>query len=166
MIKTLTLTFLIFYFNSEIANSKEYCKTLLQRYAGLKIYNITICGAEGIKYSNIFDTNFTITLHYLKNSSSKWIINRSIKEIKEHYNLTREEERFYQKKLASFPDIKVGDEVKMDFNHVKGIAIFYNNKLIIKIDKLDYSIKFANIWLHPDSTFKKTRDLYFDSNNI
>jgi hypothetical protein len=166
VINTLTLAFLIFYFNSEIANSKEYCKTLLQKYAGLSIYNINICAAKDIKYNNIFDTNFTITLHYLKNSSSKWIINRSIKEIKKHYNLTKEDERFYQETLTSFPDIKVGDEVKMNFNHIKGITIFYNNKLIVNIDKLDYSIKFANIWLHPNSTFKKTRDLYFYSDNI
>ena len=54
----------------------------------------------------------------------------------------------------------------MNFNHIKGITIFYNNKLIVNIDKLDYSIKFANIWLHPNSTFKKTRDLYFYSDNI
>ena len=76
ILRTLTLTFLIFYFNLEIANSKEYCKTILQKYALLSIYNITICGIKDVKYHNIFDTNFTITLHYLKNSSSKWIINR------------------------------------------------------------------------------------------
>ncbi len=163
--KTLTLTFLIFYFNLETANSTEYCKTILQKYALLSIYNITICGEKDVKYNNIFNTNFTITIKYLRNSSSKWIINQSIKEIQKHYILTKEEESFYREKFTSFPNIKLQDEVKIKFNHVNGIRVYHNNKPIMNIADLDYSIKFTNIWLHPNATFKKTRDLYFYSDN-
>jgi Chalcone isomerase-like len=144
------------------AKAELACKTKLQSYYGLKVYNITLCKNSDVNYDNLFNTSFSVNLHYLISSSSKWIGNKSLSEIKKLYKLNKEEQIAYKTQFDGFfPSVKNGDEIKMDFDPKSGVKFYFNGKFFGQITELTLAIRTANIWLHPNSSFKDTRDFLF-----
>ena len=153
-------TFIIFTISNKVY-AKNLCKTAVQKYLGFAIYQITLCKEAEVKYENIFNNQFSLQIHYQKDSSANFLNNRSIFEIKKHYQINKEKEQFYRQTLKFFPNVKEGDEITLDFNPQNGIKFYYNKNFIGTIIDKDFATQFANIWLHPQSTFKKTRDFLF-----
>lgn len=130
----------------------------------LNVYDITLCKNDGINYDSIFHTTFSITLKYRMSSSGIWIGRRSLSEISKHYKLTEAEKQAYKKHFDGFfPSVKNSDEIKMEFSHQHGAKFYFNNKLFGEITDITLAIRTANIWLHPNSTFKDTRDFLFSN---
>ena len=95
-------------------------------------------------------------------SSSKWIGDNSLSEIEKHYNLTESEKALYKKHFDSFfPNVNNGDEILMQFNPKFGSKFYYNGNFIGEIKNITFAIRTANIWLHPNATFKDTRNFLF-----
>jgi signal recognition particle subunit SRP54 len=55
-------------------------------------------------------------------------------------------------------DKELMDEIKMDFDPNYGSTFYINNKFFGEIRDITFATRVANIWLHPNSTFKETRD--------
>jgi hypothetical protein len=136
------------------------CKAALQKSYMLNIYEITLCKQENASYEKLFETTFSIKLNYKMPSSGRWIDGRSFAEIKKHYALTKEEEVMYKKFFTGlFPSIKSGDEILFEFEPQTGGKLYLNGKFFAQITDKTLAERFANIWLHPNSTFKQTRNL-------
>jgi len=147
------------YLNAEVLNNQILCKTKLQKYYALKIYDITLCRNKLTTYESIFQTKFSIALSYKKSSSGSWIASRSLSEINKHYKLTDKQKQDYAKYFEEFfPSVKNMDEIKMDFDPNYGSTFYINNKFFGEIRDITFATRVANIWLHPNSTFKETRD--------
>jgi hypothetical protein len=128
----------------------------------LKVYDITFCREGMVGYSNIFNTSFSIALKYKTSSSGKWIGKRSLSEINKNNKLTQDEQKSYAKFFDEFfPNVNSGDEIKMEFDPKKVAKFYYNGKFLGEITDSLLSVRTANIWLHPNSTFKDTRDFLF-----
>lgn len=154
--------FLLVIIISIYANAETICKTKLQKYFMLKVYEITLCKEEHLDYNSIFQTSFSIVLKYKMSSSSHWIGNRSLSEICKNYQLTEEERKAYKKHFNGFfPSVQNGDEIKMEFSPKYGAEFYFNGKFFGKIEDITFATRTANIWLHPNSTFKGTRDFLF-----
>lgn len=147
---------------SASANAQIICKTKLQQYLMIKLYNITLCRKVGVQYDNIFQTEFTIKLKYRTSSSSYWISSRSLAEIHKYYNLTVQEKQEYKKHFTDFfPNVKNDDEIKMEFIPEYGAKFYYNGQFFGEIKDKTFAMRTANIWLHPNATFQDTRDFLF-----
>jgi hypothetical protein len=154
--------FLIFLLISKYCSAEVLCKTKLQKYYMLKVYDITLCKESKTGYEDIFNTQFSIKLKYRTSSSSDWIGSRSINEILKNYKLTEQELKSYTEYFKGFfPSVKNGDEILMEFNPQKTAKFYYNGKFFREITDSILAVRMANIWLHPNSTFKDTRDFLF-----
>ncbi len=159
MIKLL-ITFLMLTIN---ANAVEYCKSKVQTFLFMKLYTITLCKQTNITYNELFNSAFSIELEYHMKSSSKWISNRSIEEIQKHYNLSQDEKQKYLKEMLTiFPNITKGDKIMLIYQPHNGGKFYHNQKPIGKITDQTFATRFINIWLHPNSTFKETRNFLFE----
>ncbi len=144
------------------SNADVLCKMRLQKYYMLKVYEITLCKESSVDYDTIFQKSFSIKLKYKMSSSSKWIGNSSLSEIEKHYNLTESEKVLYKKHFDGFfPSVKNGDEILMQFSPKFGSKFYYNDKLFGEINNITFATRTANIWLHPNATFKDTRNFLF-----
>ena len=140
----------------------KVCKTQLQTYYMYKLYEITLCRNKNVVYDEIFKSNFSIKLKYKMSSSSWWLANRSFAEIAKQNNLTNEEKKAYKNILSGFfPNVNNGDEILLEFEPSVGATFYYNNKMFDTIADVGFAVKFANIWLSPNSTFIETRNLLF-----
>lgn len=156
------LLLIILLLQHEPLRAEVLCKTKLQRYYTLKVYDITLCKESGAEYENIFQTQFVVVLKYRTSSSSSWIGRRSLNEISKNYQLKQAERQFYQKHFDGFfPSVKNGDEIKMEFIPEYGAKFYYNGKFFGDIKDITFAIRTANIWLHPNSTFQETRNFLF-----
>ena len=146
------------------ANAVEYCKSKVQTFVFMKLYTITLCKQTNITYNELFHSAFSIELEYHMKSSSKWISNRSIEEIEKHYNLSQDEKQKYLKQMLTiFPNITKGDKIMLIYQPQSGGKLYHNQKPIGKITDQTFTTRFVNIWLHPSSTFKETRDFLLET---
>lgn len=144
------------------ANAEVVCKSALQKYFIKKVYEITLCKENGIEYDNIFQTSFSIQLEYKMSSSGNWIGKRAFQEISKQYALTPKEVQNYTKHFHNFfPNVQNGDKIKLEFSPKYGAKFYYNGNFFGDIKDIEFAIRTANIWLHPNSTFQDTRNFLF-----
>ena len=156
--------FVVFLMLNINANAMEYCKSKVQTFLLMKLYTITLCKQTNITYNELFNSAFSIELEYHMKSSSKWISNRSIEEMEKHYNLSQEEKKRYLKQMLTiFPNITKGDKIMLIYQPQNESKFYYNQKPIGHITDQTFATRFTNIWLHPNSTFKETRNFLFEA---
>ncbi len=82
-------------------------------------------------------------------------------EIDKQYNFTESEKVLYKKHFDGFfPAVKNGDEILMQFNPHYGAKFYYNGKFFGEITNITLAIRNVNILLHPNATFKNTRNFF------
>lgn len=121
------------------------------KYFGLKVYDINLwCEKPQFSYAE----KFAIQIHYNMNFSKEDLAKRSIKEIERNHILsTSEQNKYYQKFLEIFSDIKKGDEKLAIFIPQKGVELYHNNQLIGKISDQKLARLFVDIWLDERGSF-------------
>jgi hypothetical protein len=145
-------------------NAEVSCKTKLQTFFLKHIYEITLCKEKELQYEDIFKNTFSIELEYRMSSSSKWIGKRSLSEIQKHYNLTEKEEESYKKHFENFfPNVEDGDKILLKFDPKFGAKFYHNGVFFGEIKDIEFAIRTGNIWLHPDASFKETRNFLFSN---
>lgn len=155
---------LLFLLLTKSVNAEVACKTKLQTFFLKHIYEITLCKEKEVQYEDIFKNTFSIELEYRMSSSSKWIGKRSLSEIQKHYNLTEKEEESYKKHFENFfPNVEDGDKILLKFDPKFGAKFYYNGVFFGEIKDIEFAIRTGNIWLHPDASFKDTRNFLFSN---
>jgi hypothetical protein len=145
-------------------NAEVACKTKLQTFFLKHIYEITLCKEKEMRYEDIFKNTFSIELDYRMSSSGNWIGKRSLSEIQKHYNLTESEEESYRKHFENFfPNVEEGDKILLKFDPKLGAKFYYNGVFFGEIKDIEFAIRTGNIWLHPDASFKDTRNFLFSN---
>lgn len=165
--KFLTLIFFLFSFsaNAEITindQPKAVKKNIKNanligsatlRFLGLKVYDIATWG-EDKNFS--YDKKFAIQINYDMNFSREELTKRSIEEIENLHDLSKEEEKKYTEKLNEiFVNIKPHDQKIAFFDPKKGVILFYNGKETGRITDLKFARLFVDIWLDEKGSYPK-----------
>ena len=130
----------------------------------LKAYDVYLC-ANDKKYlypDEIFKTDFSLIINYNMNFDKEDLSKSSIEEMNRYYDVSQEDKISYYNHLMSiFPDVKKGDIIEARYSK-NGVVSFYHNKSLAgKINELEFSQKFLDIWLYKDNKYKKmTKDLF------
>ncbi len=121
------------------------------KYFGFKVYRAELW-CEKAQFS--YDKKFAIHLTYNMNFAKEDLARRSIEEIEKLHILgDLEKKNYYQQLLKIFANVKKGDEKVALFLPQKGVEMYYNNKLIGKINDLKLARLFVDIWLDKRGSF-------------
>ncbi len=121
------------------------------KYFGLKVYRAELW-CEKTQFS--YEQKFAIHLTYNMNFAKEDLARRSIEEIEKIHALSDlEKKNYYQQLLQIFANVKKGDEKVALFSPKKGVEMYYNNKLIGKINDLKLARLFVDIWLDERGSF-------------
>lgn len=131
-------------------------------FALFKIYDIELHG-ESKKFS--YNQKLAIKINYNKDFSKKDLIKTSIDEIARinQINHQKIEESYGPILERLFVDVKKGDEKVAIYDPNFGLTLFYNSKLIGRVNDKIFARRFIDIWLSDKAKFIKVRNSLIDS---
>lgn len=163
----LLLIIIFFAAKSSFANDFDNLKLIGKaelKFLGFKLYDIELRG-ESEKFS--YNQKLAIKINYDKNFSKEELAETSIDEISRINNIDRKsiEDPYKSNFKQLFVDVKKGDEKIAIYDPNFGLTLFYNGKLVGKINDAIFAKRFIDIWLSDKARFKKVRDLLIGASN-
>ena len=130
----------------------------------LKAYDVYLCANNPafFKPEKIYQTNFSLFIHYNMNFDKRELAQSSIEEMNRYYTLSKEDQALYYQKLMSiFPNVRKADIIEAKYNQ-EGVVAFYHNQLLTgTIDDPTFSQLFLDIWLYKKNKYQDmTKDLF------
>lgn len=120
--------------------------------------------AEGLTYDP--DAPFALSLRYLMKLKGIDIAEKSIDEIRKQGFEDENQLLAWQRSLELiFPDVSDGDEILGVSNPVEGTTFYLNGSLIGRIDDMNLSRKFFDIWLSEKTSEPELRKSLLGLNN-
>ncbi|TEW55265.1 hypothetical protein E2R68_05785 [Psychromonas sp. RZ22] len=121
------------------------------------LYNSKLLTTSGAYPMQSEDAKLLYEIEYLKDVSSKDLVNHTVKQW-QHLDINRSEYEHYLPRLASiWPNIKAGDRLTLVMNKSSS-AFYYNSDMVGVIDKPEFGPLFLDIWLSENTSEPKLRE--------
>ncbi|WP_127716800.1 chalcone isomerase family protein [Halobacteriovorax sp. HLS] len=129
----------------------------------IDVYEAKLWRIEG---GSLFSKPLKLELKYLRDFKGRDIAQQSVKELSS-MGMSEEELKIWFPKLDMiFPNVKEGDTITAYFSPASGITFFLNStEEIGRIDSLDFSRQFLNIWLGEKTSAQGLRNKLLGSLN-
>lgn len=128
----------------------------------LNIYEAKLWGE---KTTDVYSKPLLLELKYLRDFKGKDIANQSAKELTSAGHSKSDVELWKERLLEIFPDVKEGDTIQASYYPDKGVTFYLNKtKELGKINDLNFSQKFLDIWLGKNTTAPDLRNKLLGEN--
>lgn len=144
-------------FKTVYANNNNYgykhCNQSHFYYFLFKVYDIYLClnDKRFLDSNRIFQTDFSIVIHYDMNFSKQELADSSLKEMQRYHKISKRQQNYYYNTLYKmYPNIKKGDVIEAKYKMGKAL-LYYNKRHIGNISGSVFVRRFFDIWLHKDN---------------
>lgn len=123
------------------------------KYLWLDVYDVALFTNDGEYQPN---RSFALEIVYLMEFDSNAIVKRTIKEISDQGFTDSEKLKHWEMNLKGlFPNVKKGDSIIGIKDDAGASHFYFNGKALGSIDDKEFSQRFFNIWLGPESKSPK-----------
>jgi hypothetical protein len=147
--------------NFSLKSNYKYCNHHNFTYFLFDIYDIYLClnDKNFLKYSKIYKNNFSIFIQYNLDFKKEKLAKSSIEEINRYHNIDNTE-KYYQKLLSIFPNVKKSDIIEARYNQSE-VKLYHNGNFTGIIKDIYFSKIFLDIWLNENNKYQDMiKDLY------
>jgi hypothetical protein len=135
------------------------------RFFGFKIYDAQLwlsassASQPGNDASKLLEQAFALDLRYARNLKGEEIAERSLDEMRRlGFGVNAQHERWLVEMKKIFPNVARGDHITGLFQPGGATRFFLNEKLLGRIEDVDFGIAFFNIWFDPRTRAPALRD--------
>jgi hypothetical protein len=144
-----------------LKSNYKYCNHHNFTYFLLDIYDIYLClnNKNFLKFGKIYQNNFSIFIKYNLNFRKEELAKSSIEEINRYHNIDNIE-KYYQKLLSIFPNVKKSDIIEARYKKSK-VELYHNGDFTGAIEDIYFGKIFLDIWLNKNNKYQDMiQDLY------